>query len=180
MRRRALILGGGAAALALLGLRAGLRTRNDRALGEPLPEFAQRLRPARPEDTLPPGAVPLSPRLTVVNFWATWCAPCREEMPALARAHAILSPEGIGVVLIASDRSPQERIDAFLAGVGADDLANVPDPDGALRAAAAATGLPTTLILGPDGAELARLPGAAEWDGPDALATLRALADTVS
>ena len=176
MNRRTLIAGGtGLAAVAALGawtLRPSAEVPRDGDMAK--------LRPAEPEHALPPGAVPLSARLTVVNFWATWCAPCRHEMPSLARAQDALAPEGIGVVLVASDRSPRSAIEGFLAEVGADGLPNVIDADGTLRAAAGAAGLPTTLLLGPDGAELARLPGAAEWDGTDALATLRALADTVS
>ncbi|MGR3542127.1 MAG: TlpA disulfide reductase family protein [Hasllibacter sp.] len=178
MNRRAALAAAGAAGLVAAG---GLALWRRGGAGDvPRDGDMAGLRPALPEGALPAGAVPLSPRLTVVNFWATWCAPCREEMPSLARAHEVLSPEGIGVVLVASDRSPRAAIEGFLDRVGARGLPNVIDADGTLRAAAAAIGLPTTLILGPDGTEVARLPGTAEWDGPDALATLRALADTVS
>ncbi len=121
-----------------------------------------------------PLAGELGARLTVVNFWATWCAPCRHEMPTL-EALAADPPEGVAVIALSTGRDSPDRIAAFAAEAGLDRLRLLRDPSAAAGRAAAILGLPTTLILGPDGAELARLTGTADWNGPDARAALAAL-----
>lgn len=121
-----------------------------------------------------PAALPEG-RPAVVNFWATWCAPCREEMPSLARLHEALGEE-VAVVLVATGRNDPEAAAAFLEEVGAEALLDLRDPEGLLGREAAVRGLPTTLVLDAEGREVARLQGIAEWDSPEALALLRALA----
>ncbi len=121
-----------------------------------------------------PLADALGARLTVLNFWATWCAPCRHEMPTL-EALAADAPDGVAVIALSTGRDSPDRIAAFAAEAGLDRLRLLRDPSAAAGRAAAILGLPTTLILGPDGAELARLTGTADWDGPDARAALAAL-----
>ena len=116
----------------------------------------------------------LGERLTVLNFWATWCAPCRHEMPTL-EALAADPPDGVEVIALSTGRDSPERIAAFAEEIGIERLALLRDPDAAAGREAAVLGLPTTLILGPDGAELARLTGTADWNGPDARAAMEAL-----
>lgn len=114
-------------------------------------------------------------RLAVINFWATWCAPCVEEMPALDRLHAGLKAERIEVVAISVDRGGLRQVAPFFA---AHDLRNLPvyvDPAGASMRAFAVRGLPTTVVVDGEGRERGRLEGAAAWDSPAARQLLRAI-----
>lgn len=110
-------------------------------------------------------------RWVVVNFWATWCAPCRKEMPALDR----LAAGGVAVVTVASGRNPVPAIERFWAETGIVNLPALRDPNAELSRKLAILGLPVTLIVNPEGAEVARLIGDAAWDAPEARAVLDAL-----
>ncbi|MEX0970569.1 MAG: TlpA disulfide reductase family protein [Paracoccaceae bacterium] len=116
--------------------------------------------------------IPADGRIHVVNFWATWCAPCREEMPALDRLRADLGEEA-GVIAIATGRNRIEDIERFNTETGVTMPINL-DARGELAAAHGAMGLPTTIIFDGEGREIARLTGAAEWD--EAAPIIRALA----
>ena len=110
---------------------------------------------------------------TVLNFWATWCAPCRVEMPHLA-ALAEAMPEA-NVALVAMGRNDDARARAFLEETGAEGLRDLRDPTGAFSREAGVRGLPTTLVLDASGHEVARLVGIADWSSEDARTLLRAL-----
>jgi len=107
----------------------------------------------------------------VVNFWATWCAPCRKEMPALDR----LAAGGTTVVTVATGRNPVPAIERFWAETGIAHLPVLRDPGSELARGMAILGLPVTVILNPEGQEVARLIGDAAWDAPEAQAVLDAL-----
>lgn len=109
----------------------------------------------------------------VLNFWATWCAPCRKEMPALDRLQVAM-PE-IAVVPVATGRNAPEQITKFFDEAGVKNLSVLRDPKMTLARQMAVVGLPVTVIVNPEGQEVARLIGDAEWDSPDALAVLKAL-----
>jgi thiol-disulfide isomerase/thioredoxin len=109
----------------------------------------------------------------VLNFWATWCAPCREEMPSLDRLQAAL-PD-IAVVPVATGRNAVPGIEKFYAEAGITRLPVLRDPKSELSRSASVMGLPVTLILNPEGQEVARLIGDAEWDSDSAVAILSAL-----
>lgn len=110
----------------------------------------------------------------VLNFWATWCAPCRHEMPSLDRLQAAM-PE-IAVVPVATGRNAVAGIERFFAEAGISNLPILRDPKSELARAMGVMGLPVTVILNPDGQEVARLIGDAEWDSDSAKAVLGALA----
>ena len=114
--------------------------------------------------------------VAVVNFWATWCAPCRQEMPTLAKLAAELEDEGVRVVPIAVGRNDPAEIDRFLTEAGAADLPRWRDPSQGLARGMGVLGLPVTVILNREGQEVARLTGDADWSSESALAILRALA----
>ncbi len=113
--------------------------------------------------------------LRLVNFWATWCAPCRREKPSLEAVQTELAPEGLQVLPIATGRNTPEAIDAFKAEVGLVSLDTDLDPRGTLAAAMGVPGLPVTVILNREGAEIGRLMGGADWNSPSAKAILRYL-----
>ena len=111
----------------------------------------------------------------VLNFYATWCAPCRREMPSLDRLQAAM-PE-IAVVPVATGRNAVEGLKRFFVETGVVNLPILRDPTSKLAQGMAILGLPVTVILNPEGQEVARLIGDAEWDSPSAIAVLKALVE---
>jgi thiol-disulfide isomerase/thioredoxin len=109
----------------------------------------------------------------VLNFWATWCAPCRKEMPSLGRLQAVM-PE-LAVVPVATGRNSAEGITRFYDEAGVANLPVLLDPTSDLARLMAVRGLPVTVIINPQGQEVARLIGDAEWDSADAQAILAAM-----
>lgn len=113
-------------------------------------------------------------RLVLLNLWATWCLPCREEMPTLDRLEGALGSDRFEVVALSVDRDGHELAKAFLAEVKAEHLALYNDPKGRANFTMKGYGLPTTILIGPDGTELGRLVGPATWDAPEAKALIEA------
>jgi thiol-disulfide isomerase/thioredoxin len=109
----------------------------------------------------------------VLNFWATWCAPCRLEMPSLDRLQA--ARPDLLVLPVASGPNPVPGIARFWQEAAITGITSLRDPSRELSAAAGVLALPVTLILNPEGQEVARLIGHAEWDAPETLAFLDAL-----
>jgi thiol-disulfide isomerase/thioredoxin len=119
-------------------------------------------------------------RNVLLNLWATWCVPCRSEMPALDRLQAKLGGADFEVVAVNIDTSRLDRRAAFLDEAGVKNLNRYADPSAdsfeALRVAGKALGLPTSLLIGPDGCELAVMAGPAQWDSDDAVKVVAAMA----
>lgn len=109
----------------------------------------------------------------VLNFWATWCAPCRHEMPSLDRLQAAM-PE-VAVVPVATGRNAVAGIERFFEEAGVKTLPILRDPKSDLARGMGVMGLPVTVILNPEGQEVARLIGDAEWDSDSAKAIMAAL-----
>ena len=118
-------------------------------------------------------------RAVLLNLWATWCVPCRAEMPALDRLQAEKGDQAFEVVAINVDTARLERRAAFLDSVGVKALARYADPSGdafeALRRDGKALGLPVTLIVDRDGCEIGAVEGAVKWDSAEAAALVGAL-----
>lgn len=110
----------------------------------------------------------------LLNLWATWCAPCREEMPALDRLQAEAGSQDFMVLALSVDRGGIEKPREFLDEIGIETLALYHDASGRAGTKLGAFGLPTTLLIGPDGKSLGRLVGPAHWDAPEAVALVRA------
>ena len=111
----------------------------------------------------------------VVNFWATWCAPCRKEMPMLSELQDEFGGETFEVITIATGRNSIPGIRKFLDEVGVDNLPLYLDPKSKLGREMGVLGLPITVILDPEGREIARMRGDAEWNSESAKAVVRAL-----
>ncbi len=111
----------------------------------------------------------------LVNFWATWCAPCRKEMPMLSEIQEEFGGDAFEVVTIATGRNPLPAIDSFFAEIGVNNLPRYLDPQSTLARDMAILGLPITLILDPEGREIARMRGDAEWNSESAKAIIAAL-----
>ena len=112
-------------------------------------------------------------KYVLLNFWALWCAPCVKEMPSLERLDAELGSAKFEVVTIATGRNAPPAVDKFFAKKGITHLPKLFDPKMALMRDIGGSGLPLTVLIGPDGREVARFNGDAEWDSPTALAMLR-------
>jgi thiol-disulfide isomerase/thioredoxin len=109
-------------------------------------------------------------QVVLLNFWATWCPPCRAEMPSLDRLAGEMAGDGLAVIALSTDRGGVERIAEFYDEIGVANLSIYQDPRGRLPRKAGAIGLPVTLLLDRDGREVARVTGDAEWDSPEAKA----------
>ena len=107
-------------------------------------------------------------KVVLLNLWATWCAPCRKEMPELAQLQKLLGSADFEVVAISEDLKGAQASAVFLKDSGAENLALYVDPKMAALNALQSIGLPTTLLIGRDGKEIGRLLGPADWASKDA------------
>lgn len=114
-------------------------------------------------------------KVRVVNFWATWCAPCRHEMPQLADLQTRLGGDDFDVITIATGRNPRAAMEDFFTEIGVDNLPLHTDARSGLARSMGVLGLPVTVILDRDGHEIARLQGDAEWNSDSAVAIIQAL-----
>ena len=111
----------------------------------------------------------------VVNFWATWCAPCVAEMPALAQLSRALAPHDIAVMPLSSDRGGAAVVRRFYEARGLSGLPILLDPKGAAGRQFNLRGIPATIVIDKQGLWRARLDGAADWSGPAIAAQIRQL-----
>jgi thiol-disulfide isomerase/thioredoxin len=112
-------------------------------------------------------------RTVLLNIWATWCVPCREEMPTLDALEAELGGPGFEVVALSVDRAGPEVVRRFYAEIGIQHLSLYIDASMQASFDLGAPGLPTTLLIDGEGRELGRLIGPAEWDTPEMVAFLK-------
>jgi thiol-disulfide isomerase/thioredoxin len=116
-------------------------------------------------------------QVLLVNLWATWCAPCRAEMPALDRLQAALGGPDFKVVAVAEDRADTDKVRAFLEQIEAKHLSLYVDNNVRAMREWGVFGLPTTFLLDREGREVGRLTGPAAWDSEDAKRLIRHFID---
>ena len=118
-------------------------------------------------------------RTVLLNLWATWCVPCRQEMPALDALQADVGGPKFQVVAVNIDQHDAQKPLAFLKQVGVSHLSFYSDETAqvfeTLRIAGKAFGMPTTLIVDPKGCEIGDMAGPAEWSSDDGLKLVRAI-----
>ena len=112
-------------------------------------------------------------KVVIINFWATWCPPCREEMPSMQRAWEQLRGEGIGMLAI-NVGEDEDAVFQFTANYPVE-FPLLLDQDSSVTAAWPVRGLPTTFVVDPGGRLVYRAIGGREWDDPGLLTRIRAL-----
>ncbi len=115
-------------------------------------------------------------RYVLLNIWATSCAPCVAEMPALNELDKKLDPGRFVIIALTEDHDGVDMAKLFYQRNGIDHLAIYNDPSGRAPFALRIHGLPTTLLINPEGFEVARLEGSAEWDQDSMISFLKAQA----
>ncbi|HEY1545794.1 MAG TPA: TlpA disulfide reductase family protein [Xanthobacteraceae bacterium] len=117
-------------------------------------------------------------RVVLLNLWATWCVPCRKEMPALAALESKLGGQNFEVVAVNIDTRNLDRPKTWLKDTGVTGLAYYADASARifqdLKAIGQAIGMPTSILVDRSGCEIAALAGPAKWASPDALALVQA------
>ena len=164
--------------LALPGPCASAQADADMAGQAPLGQFlpASRPRPSPPAVFTDADGKTLSLRdfagkLVLVNLWATWCAPCRHEMPSLERLQTRLGDK-ITILAISEDRGGSKAVAPFIAKLGLKVVKTYLDPESAVGRAFKVDGLPTSFLIDRQGRVLGRVEGEAEWDSPKMLAII--------
>ena len=117
-------------------------------------------------------------KTVLLNLWATWCVPCRKEMPTLDALEQKLGSPDFQVVAVNIDTRDAEKPKAFLKEIGVKDLAYYADASAKsfqdLKAVGRAFGMPTTLLVDPNGCEIGTIAGPAEWASDDAVKMIKA------
>lgn len=109
-------------------------------------------------------------KVLLLNIWATWCVPCRREMPTLDRLQARLGGPDFHVLPLSIDRAGSDAVRRFYQEIQIENLGIYVGEEWQTLGALRVIGLPTTLLISREGQEIGRLVGPAEWDGPEAVA----------
>ena len=112
-------------------------------------------------------------KVILVNFWATWCAPCIREMPSLDRLQAAIGSDAFLVIAVSEDRAGPEKALPFMKKLGIEHYTSYFDRDMALARALHLRGMPTSYLIDGTGDVVGSLTGIAEWDAPEAVALIR-------
>jgi len=117
-------------------------------------------------------------KTVLLNLWATWCVPCRQEMPTLDALEGKLGGPNFQVVALNIDTRDPEKAKTFLKDIGVSHLSYYADGSAKsfqdLKSVGRAFGMPTTLLVDPNGCEIGTIAGPADWASPDALKLIQA------
>ena len=116
--------------------------------------------------------------ILIINFWATWCAPCKKEMPSLNSLAQNMKYEDIQIITIASGRNSKEAIDGFFDDNNLVNLKKYRDPRGRIAVKYGVTAVPTTVVINPTGLEIGRIIGDIDWDTADVRSFFKKLLET--
>jgi len=123
-------------------------------------------------------SVPLSAfkgHVVILNLWAIWCAPCVEELPAVAKLSAALGTGKVMVVAVNASHDDAAKVADFLKAHGAANLAVYRDPELSILTAFGSQGLPFSVVIDGKGREIARASGPMKWGDPSAIAYFKSL-----
>jgi thiol-disulfide isomerase/thioredoxin len=112
----------------------------------------------------------------LVNVWATWCTPCKEEMPALNHLALLFANKNIKIVPISIDVSGVLSVRSFYERLGLNNLSIYVDSSKNVMDVLGITGIPTTILIDPDGREIGRMVGPAQWDAPESVKRITEIA----
>jgi len=112
-------------------------------------------------------------KVVLLNLWATWCGPCRQEMPTLERLQARLGGADFEVIALSIDRGGQAVVKSFFDEIGVQALAIYVDATAEAATQLGMLGVPTTLLIDRSGREIGRVTGPAEWDSAEVVATIQ-------
>lgn len=112
-------------------------------------------------------------KVVLLNVWATWCPPCRREMPTLDKLQSIFGGKDFEVIALSIDRAGVHAVEAFFMEIGVKHLRLYIDQSMAAMRKLTVVGLPTTLLIDREGREIWRYAGAAEWDSDEWMGEIR-------
>ena len=116
--------------------------------------------------------------ILVINFWATWCAPCKKEMPSLNNLAENMKYDDVRIITVASGRNSKEAIESFFSDNDLVNLDKFRDPRGKIAMSYGVTALPTTVVIDPSGKEIGRIIGDIDWNTENIRAFFRNLLKT--
>ena len=116
-------------------------------------------------------------KVVLLNFWATWCPPCREEVPSLAKLANAMTNSNFQMITVAIDKEGRKAVDAYFLHAGVL-LTTLLDPDGAVGKTYGITGVPETFIIDKNGLIKKKVIGPIDWSEPDTMQYLRDLANS--
>ena len=119
-------------------------------------------------------------KYVLLNFWATWCAPCRKEMPQLSELQTEFGGDTFEVLTLATGRNSPTGIKKFFDEIAVDNLPRHQDPKQKVASEMGIFGLPITVLIDPEGREVARLRGDADWASDNAKAIIATVLQTGS
>lgn len=114
-------------------------------------------------------------QFVLLNIWATWCAPCREELPTLSRLQTALDDVPFQVIALSTDTGRLIAVQRLYRELGLDETGIFIDDTGSAMRSLTVFALPTTILLNPDGQEIGRFVGPAVWDSPAAQSFFRTI-----